>query len=157
MKFYRESYKDFGQAFSSNFYKTKFHKSLNPFTKRSITGKFHNEEFCRKNKRKIRSLPVTKTEASPHGNSCMRHIRALRTHFSRGSRFEPPLGVPTQNFSHESSEDSAFFCLNFVVPLALQRLLIAVFSKVSQFFNLRCAGKLWSWRIDWWVKRRNMT
>ena len=27
--------------------------------------------------------------------------------------------------------------------------------KVSHFFDLSCAGKLWSWRIEWWVKRPN--
>ena len=30
-------------------------------------------------------------------------------------------------------------------------------SKVSHSSNLRCAGKLWSWRTEWWVKCRNLT
>ena len=30
-------------------------------------------------------------------------------------------------------------------------------SKVSHFFDLSCAGKLWSWRIEWRAKRRNLT
>ena len=30
-------------------------------------------------------------------------------------------------------------------------------SKVSHFFDLSCAGKLWSSRIEWRAKRRNLT